>query len=267
MQPYDHPALSRAYFFPQPPCPLPLGVRAGPGWLEVAGVGRVSVYRARPLDAAPTLLYFHGNGERIDDQLERWPDWAQGAGLNSMYVDYPGYGLSEGSPSLSSCCATARAALQALLDAPADEVPGIVVMGRSVGSIFALHAASSLPSPRLRGLVLESGVADLVPRLAMRVRYEALGLDREAVEAALRRDFDHRARLASLTVPVLVLHCQEDGLVPVHNGAQLAAWAGERLFALELFEVGDHNSIQQVNAPAYRARLADFARAVRKEKR
>ncbi len=258
---YDHPEVSEAYFFPMPGGPLPRTAEAAPVDVHLPDGTRVGCYWSRPLPGAPCLLYLHGNGECIEDQLGHWPAWAAEAGANILFVDYPGYATSDGQPSLTACCEAARAALRLLLDAPPAQVPRVLLLGRSVGSIFALDAAAGCASDRLAGLALESGVADLQPRLALRVDYRRLGLDQRALEAELRRDFDHRRKLAALRCPVLVLHTRDDGLVPCANAEQLAAWAGPRLHRLVLFEHGDHNGIQLFNGAAYRAHLRAFVQA------
>ena len=108
---YDRPEISAAYFFPRPCDPLPSTARAAPVDLCSDDGTRIGAYWCRPLDGAPTVLYFHGNGEIIADQLEHWPAWAEAAGANIFFVDYPGYATSDGSPSLTGCCRAAAAAL------------------------------------------------------------------------------------------------------------------------------------------------------------
>jgi pimeloyl-ACP methyl ester carboxylesterase len=259
---YDLPQVSQTYFFPQPGAPLPTTERAGPVRLELPDGTPIGGFWSRPRKAAPTILYLHGNGECIADQLAHWPLWADRAGANIFFVDYPGYASSRGDPSLTTCCQAAMAALDYLLSRSRVEVVMVLLAGRSVGSIFALHAAARSSSPRLGGLMLESGIADLKPRLAMRVPYEQVGIDRAAIEAELDRDFDHRGTLKNISFPVLIMHTLHDGLVPADNSRLMARWAGQRLFRLVLFDIGDHNSIQLLNERAYQSHLAELVQAV-----
>lgn len=257
---YDRPEVSRTYFFPRPGPPLPATADAAPLPLSLPDGTRLGGYWSRPLPAAPTLLYLHGNGEIIADQLDVWPTWARQAGANIFFLDYPGYATSEGEPCFSACRQAAAAALAWLVEQDAP----VILAGRSVGSIFALDAAASAPEP-VRGLWLESGVADLTQRLAVRWPVIAAGsgrdIDRRALEAEVARDFDHRAKLARLRCPVLVLHTRDDDLIPCWHGERLAQWAGENLLRLELFPRGDHNTIQWVNGEAYPGLLAQLVGA------
>jgi pimeloyl-ACP methyl ester carboxylesterase len=260
---YDRPEICRTYFFPQPSRPLPRAEHAGPLDLHLANGTRIGGYWCRPLADAKTILYLHGNGECIADQLGHWPDWARRARANIFFVDYPGYASSDGEPTFSSCCHAAMAALDHLLAHEVRQVPGVVLIGRSVGSIFALDAASRIRSNRLQGLALESGIADLKPRIDMRVPYPRVGLDRGAVHAQLDEDFDHQRKMQSLDCPVLILHARHDSLVPSWNSERLAEWAAAKLHRLVLFEQGDHNDIQWINGSAYQQHLAEFFDAPR----
>jgi pimeloyl-ACP methyl ester carboxylesterase len=260
---YDRPEVTRTYFFPQPGGPLPRRPGAGPVRLTLPGGERIGAYWSRPLRGAPVLLLCHGNGETIHDQLSRWPRWARTAGANLFLLDYPGYATSEGEPTFTTCRQAARAALRHLLARPSREVPVVVPVGRSAGSLFALDLAATSRSPRVRGLVLESAVADPSQRLADRFDLIATGLPRETILEQMSRDFDHRDKLARGRVPVLVLHTRGDQVVPAWNAERLAAWAGDRLYRLVLFDRGDHNTIQTENEAAYRGHLADFLRRIR----
>jgi hypothetical protein len=277
---YDRPEVCRTYFFPQPGGALPALPGAGPVALALPDGTPIQGYWSRPLggertpssqggvfsggENAPTLLYLHGNGETISDQLPVWPDWAREAGADIFFIDYPGYGESGGVPTFTACRQAAQAALFHL------EALGveIIVAGRSVGSIFALDVAAHNHA-RVRALMLESGVADLSQRLA--IRWEAIcagsgaDIDRGQLEAQLALDFDHRRKLERLDpgCPVLVLHTRMDSLIPSWHAERLAAWAGDRLLRLELFEEGDHNTIQWLNADHYRQLLRELVSAAR----
>jgi len=258
---YDRPEVCSTYFFPQEAPPLPHDPHASPVALRLPDGTRIEGFRCRPLAGAPTILYLHGNGECIADQLGHWPAWAREAGANLFLLDWPGYGGSPGNPTFTSCREAAAAALDHLLALPPAEVPSVVVAGRSVGSIFALDAAHRACDPRVRGLVLESAVADVMARLEPRVDWERVGIDRGAIRREIARDFDARKKLGAIRFPVLVLHTRSDSLVPSWNAERLAEWAGERLWRLVLFDRGDHNTIQIANEITYRRHLADFVSA------
>jgi pimeloyl-ACP methyl ester carboxylesterase len=137
----------------------------------------------------------------------------------------------------------------------------VVVFGRSVGSLFALEAVARCPG--VAGLVLESGIADPLERLMLRVTPGELGAPPAAFEAEVTARLDHRAKLAGYPGPVLVLHTRHDGIVDVSHGERLAAWAAGPA-RLRIFEDGDHNSILAENQEAYLGELARFLGEVRR---
>jgi pimeloyl-ACP methyl ester carboxylesterase len=96
----------------------------------------------------------------------------------------------------------------------------------------------------------------------MRVPYEQVGIDRQALHAELDEDFDHQRKMRGIQCPVLVLHTRHDSLVPSWNSERLAEWAGPNLHRLVLFEQGDHNDIQWINADDYLAALVGFINAL-----
>ena len=263
MRPYDRPEVCQTYFFPRPSPPLPRSATAEPVALPADDGGTIAGYWCHPQPSAPLLIAFHGNGEIVADWLDLWPGWARRAGANLLLVEYPGYGSCAARATFSGCCRAARAAMCWAEQQPSDAVPSIVLLGRSVGSIFALHALDRGPRERLAGIVLESGIADVAERLSWRVPFAAAGIDRRELEEAVARDFDHRRILAEASVPVLVLHCRHDTLVGSDNAERMAQWAGPKLHRLVLFDRGDHNSIHHANAAAYVTELSSFVDALR----
>ncbi len=262
---YDHEVVSAAYFFGRPTSPLPEDDHAERVPLRLEDGTEIAAWRLRvtPGKPRPVLLYLYGNGETASDQLMHWPAWAGEAGLDLLLVDYPGYGASGGRATFGGCAEAARVALAHLLARPADDVASVIVAGRSAGSIFAIDAAAAhADEKRVAAVLLESGIAELTGRLADRAPWAELGLDRERLIEEVARDFDHAAKLATLRCPVLVLHTRHDGIVPVEHGERLAAFAGDRLHRLVLFENGDHNSIQLINEGGYREALAELVERV-----
>lgn len=257
---YDHPLLCRAMFFPEPDdAPAP-GDRQGPLFLDHPEGFPVCAWRSWRFPDAPVLVLFHGNGESIELDIRLWRTWATSLGLDLCVVDYPGYGASGGVPTFTSCRKTGAIVLDAL---GASGVPGVIVMGRSMGSWVALTAVAGRSAPPIVGLVLESAIADLGQRIIDRIDDEAAGLDAAAMIDAIRHDFDLRACMAATTCPVLVLHTVQDRSVPAWHGRRLAEWAGPRLFRGVFFPKGDHNSILAENLPEYRNHLREFVAHVR----
>jgi pimeloyl-ACP methyl ester carboxylesterase len=244
----DHPLISQRYFFPR-------GDRvAAPFVVQVDGATLACAYRKVAPDA-PTIVHFHGNGEVVGDWVDDLAPWLNGLGWNLLLVEYRGYGGSTGTPTLGAMLDDVEKVVRASGVAP----DRLVFFGRSVGSLFAIHAVSRFPDAA--GLVVESGIADVLERIAIRVEPRELGVTRAALEAAVRERLDQRAKLRAYRGPVLLLHTRRDGLVDVSHAEQLAAAAGGKV-TLRVFERGDHNSILAANAAEYRKAVEAFLGAV-----
>jgi len=242
----DHPVIAARYFFPRPDRLAP---RAR---VEVAVEGAVLSCASFPAPPGGlVVLHFHGNGEVAADWADGFPSWLGARGHGLFLAEYRGYGGSTGTPLLGQLLDDVGALVSAA-GAPPER---IVLFGRSVGSLFALEAASRFPG--VAGLVLESAIADPLERLLLRVDPAELGVTEEAFAAEVSARLDHRAKLAAFGGPVLVLHAVNDGLVDVSHGRRLASWAGARA-TLRTLPSGDHNSVLSENEAEYLGALEEF---------
>jgi pimeloyl-ACP methyl ester carboxylesterase len=152
--------------------------------------------------------------------------------------------MSTGTPELSRMLADVPAIIAATGVAP----ERLVLFGRSVGSLFALHGAGEVPG--IAGLIIESGIADPLERLLMRVSPAELGVSPEEFTAAVETELDQRGKLARFLGRTLVLHARGDDLVDVSHGERLYQWANEPK-RLHVFPRGNHNNILAVNRDGY----------------
>lgn len=244
----DHPLVCSRYFFPRRDAPRSATlVRVDGAVLACAA--------HRPHADAPLVVHYHGNGEVVADYVPSVAEAFAAAGMNSFFVEYRGYGASTGTPALVAMLADVEPVL-ASLDTP----PGrIFVYGRSVGSLYAIEAARRRPS--IGGLVIESGIADPLERILLRVRPEELGTTRQALAREAALHLDHRAKLEGFPGRVLVLHARGDDLVDPSHAERNARWAKQS--ELVLFARGDHNTILAANLPAIVAAVGRFAGVTR----
>jgi pimeloyl-ACP methyl ester carboxylesterase len=244
----DHPVVSARYFFPRRE-PLP-----GAFNIECDDV-RLGCYFNAPHPEGKTLVYFHGNGEVVGESVELLAEPFAALGLNAFFAEYRGYGLSTGKPALVGMLEDVPCMIRAL-GLSEDK---IVLFGRSVGSIYALHATRHFPN--VAGLVIESGIADPLERILLRVEPRELGVTMEELVAEVGKHLDHRNLLEAFRRPALFLHSRHDGLIDVRHAERMHDWsAGSK--ELVIFERGDHNSILHVNFDAYMSHLRRFVESL-----
>lgn len=195
--------------------------------------------------ARGTLLYLHGNGGNIGHRLDRIEVFHQ-LGLNTLIIDYRGYGASSGTPSEEGTYQDALAAWNYLTQQRRLAPGSIVVFGESLGgAIAAWLAARHAPAA-----LVVFGSFTSVPDLAQGM-YPLF-----PVTWLARYRYDTRAALKRVNCPVLILHSPEDEIVPFSHGQALlgAARGPKRLVELR----GGHNDAAQVSRHIYVRELGAF---------
>ncbi|MCB9456663.1 MAG: alpha/beta hydrolase [Anaerolineaceae bacterium] len=203
----------------------------------------------------PVLLYFHGNGEIASD-YDSMADLFHDAGVSLLVVDYRGYGWSSGKPLVSTLLADAEAVLKAVPDIvkrAGITNTALFVMGRSLGSAPAAHLASEQPDA-LRGVIIESGFAH-EPSLFRRLMIP------EELLKQVPSVFGNVGKIAGSHLPLLVIHGENDTLIPVENGQTLFdASPAEAKMLLRIPGAG-HNDLLIYGIGPYFAVLEQFVKA------
>ena len=245
----NHPLITERYFFPrQEAFPDPF-------WIDCGNVRLACNYNEIDPDAM-TVVHFHGNGEIVADYIDFLPDIFARFGCNCLLAEFRGYGMSDGRPELGKILDDVGMILDKL-PCPSDKT---VFFGRSVGSIPAIHAASLWPDAA--GMIIESGIADVLERLLLRVHPMELGVSGEELQQAVADRLDQKEKISAFKGPLLILHTANDGLVDVEHAEKLFAWATSPDKKIEIFPRGDHNSIMMVNADAYFSLVGEFLRGL-----
>lgn len=240
----DHPLISARYFFPRRETPRQVHS------IDIEG-GRLACAYFETVPDAVTVVHFHGNGEVVADWADGFEQFILGCGCNLLLAEFRGYGGSDGEPELGKMLTDVPIIIESL-GKPADR---LVAFGRSVGSIFALEAVRCFPN--LRGLILESGIADVRERLLMRVTPSELGVSADEFDQVLDGTLNHQRKLAGYSGPLLVLHTRHDSLVDVSHGERLYQW-GQGPKKRIIFPRGDHNDILFANLDEYLGAVRDF---------
>ena len=198
--------------------------------LKTPDGARVVAWYGKAQPGQPTLLYFHGNGGSLSIRAERIRRFmAEGWGVYMM--TYRGYGGSTGKPTETDNVSDARLAYGALLlegVAPTS----IIAYGESLGTGIATRIAIER---QVAGLILESPYTSIVNVAAQ--AYPFL-----PVRAFLIDRYETSNYIANVKVPLLILHGERDGVVPVAMGRELARLANEPK-RLVVFHEGRHSNL------------------------
>lgn len=222
--------------------------------LRIPAEGQVTIgarfHHAR--EGAPTILFFHGNGEIVADYDDLGPLYVQ-RGINFLPVDYRGYGRSTGTPTVTAMmrdCHTIFAYVRDWL-AEGGHAGPFVVMGRSLGSASALELAAHYRD-RIAGLIIESGFAYLMPLLRLiGVSPARMGITEE--------DGSHNIeKIRTFDGPTLIIHAQSDQIIPLSDGEALYEASGAEDKHFLMIPGADHNTIFIRGFGEYMAAIEDF---------
>jgi uncharacterized protein len=201
-------------FVPQAAGIEPLRVASAQGTVDALFLPAPTV----PGKRQPVVMFAHGNGEVIDlwtSQLHGF----QERGIGVLLVEYPGYGRSTGTPSQDSIRLALDAAYDRIVADPRVDAGRVFGFGQSLGGGAICQLARDRP---LRALILQSTFTSL----------DVFAAGYGAPSFLLRDHFDNLAVVRSFAGPVLVIHGEQDGVIPWRLGRELAAASSHATFRL-----------------------------------
>ncbi|MCP5040103.1 MAG: alpha/beta hydrolase, partial [bacterium] len=190
----------------------------------------------------------HGGRRIIQDNIA---GLYHSIGANLFVFEFRGYGPSTGSPTIEHLVADGAVCGQRaheILDADGFDGPRLV-MGRSLGANPALEVAARVSG--YCALILESGAGN-VGRFAHRLALPPSPEFDRLVAA-------HEAKLATITMPTLIIHGLFDDLVPVDNALATAELLTASEVTTELVEGAGHNDLLLVDPGRYIEAIARLA--------
>lgn len=205
---------------------VPLQISSADGWL-------VTGWYAPPSKPdRVTVAFYPGNSGTIADRAAKARHLLD-AGHGVLLVGYRGFGGNLGNPTEAGLVLDGRAALHWLIGKGIPQ-SRIVLYGESLGTGIVTRLAGELED--LSGVILEAPftcLVDLAPSYLLPGMARLLMADR----------YDNRQMIAAVTAPLLILHGEQDELVPVAMGKEVLGRARTReKRGLFLPEAG-HNDI------------------------
>ena len=178
----------------------------------------------------PTILYFHGNAANAANRAPRI-ELIQENGFGVLYLNNRGYGGSGGRPTEEDNVADAITAYDHLIGLGVP--PGkIAAYGESLGSGQAVRLAAARP---VAAVVLEAPLTSTVD-VARRTYFWL------PISLLITDKYDNERNIRSVTAPVLILHGEQDGVIPVEMGRRVYRGANQPK-RIELFPQGTHDDL------------------------
>lgn len=191
------------------------------------------------------VLFFHGNGGAINGWGHTAKIYTEN-GYDVLYLDYRGYGKSEGSINseftLIEDCQLAYDYLKNDFDEK-----DIIISGTSVGTgIAAILAARNNPQK----LILNSPYSSLSTLIIEKIKI--------VPKPIIKYQFETKKHLSQVKCPIYVIHGAQDKVIPIHHSLKLK----EQYEAIDLtiLEKNGHNDI--TNSNEYLNKMNDILKAL-----
>ncbi|GAB4364446.1 MAG: alpha/beta hydrolase [Calditrichia bacterium] len=201
--------------------------------LKVKNNLHVSGWYEDTVDSDFFLLYFHGNGENLailgySGLFEK----LRQLNVNFLAIDYPGYGRSSGKPSETAIVQSGIAAVEWIANQYPDK--RLVLCGWSLGAAAAIRTALQKPE-RISALIALSSWTSLPD---VENHHYPTWLVRSLVD----EDWNTLEAAPQITIPVLLIHGEQDRIIPSSHGQKLAQ-TFPNLLIWKLIPQAGHNDL------------------------
>ena len=200
-----------------------------PGYVNIGKDGeKIAAIIGGQSKGRKAILYCHGNAEDATGPMD-YLNAAVGDVYTIAAVDYPGYGLTEGSPDEDGCYRVTHRLYDWLIAERGFKPEEIIVVGFSIGTGPATELAAT---KSVGGLVLQAPYLS-APRIVTKVRL--LPID----------SFPNLKRIGKIKCPLIIIHGTNDSIIPFAQGKELFELAPEPK-AFVPVKGADHNDLIDV---------------------
>lgn len=211
--------------------PPPIGYSDTDHFIETINTSdgaKIATYYRQAKRGMPTILWSHGNAEDIGYLTDLFDNFSN-EGFGIYAYDYPGYGISDGTPTEKSCFTAAHTAWRELTENKKITSDKIIILGQSVGSGPASWLANK---EQASSLIL---LSPFVSTYRVLTRIPLFPADK----------FKNINHIKKSQTPLLIIHGKRDKVI--------AQWHGRKLYKnhlgpkefIDIKEAG-HNDIHQI---------------------
>ncbi len=195
--------------------------------------------------ASGVVLFLHGNAGNISHRLDSIAIFHE-LGLDTLIIDYRGYGQSQGKPGEQGTYLDAESAWQYLVHDRGVAADRIIIFGRSLGGAVAAWLANQY---RPAALIIESSFSSALDMA--RKLYPFM-----PVRLITTLKYPVSEYVSHLRCPLLVVHSRDDEIIPFTMAEAIYASAVEPKSLLVIW--GDHNNGFLLSRDRYLPGLNEF---------
>lgn len=213
-------------------------------------------FAANTKEALGTVIFFHGNGENLTSHFASL-SWLPNAGYNYFIFDYPGYGTSEGDPSPLTTLNSGKAAIL-WVHSNKDPRP-LYIYGQSLGGVISYRAVLDLKDQvQFQSLVLDATFLSY-RSIARRKSAQSwlLWILQPVAWLVMSDEYAPKDLEKRPPIPLLVMHGQEDVVVPPDQGDIVFEKSAE---PKTMWKIPDahHGDIFWIDNYKYRTQILDY---------
>jgi len=195
---------------------------------------------------SPVLLFCHGNAGNISHRIENIKFLVK-RDISVFIFDYKGYGQSSGRPSEKGIYIDGIAAYDYLTKIEKISPDRIAIFGRSIGGAVAIEIALQR---KARCLIIESTFTSTKDMAKTIFPFFI-------VSPFLPHHYNNILKIVGVTIPKLIIHGEDDNIVPFSMGNKLFAQATEPKLFLPIHGAG-HNDTYVVGGEDYFEAIVNF---------
>lgn len=169
-----------------------------------------------------TILVFHGSGSTVSSWKKLLTPLVEN-GYQLFLMEYRGFGVSEGVASHEAVALDARRAFRYLSNR--EDVKGrpLLVLGQSYGAQLAINVATRYPDKI--ALLVTEGAFTSFRDIAV---YSTPAIGKPFTWAFFRNPYSSAELIREAPMPKLIIHSQDDDMVPFWMGEELYRRAGNQ---------------------------------------
>ena len=169
-------------------------------------------YHEKNLKDYKTILYFHGNAGSLENRIHKLNHF-QDLNINFLIIAWRGFSGNKGKPTEKGLYQDARSAVKWLVKQGVIE-ENIIIYGESLGTGITTEIAQN---KNFAGIILETPFTSMVE--AGKSKYPIF-----PIKLLLKDKYESDKKIKNIKSPVLIMHGEEDQIVPF--------WMGEKMFQM-----------------------------------
>lgn len=171
-------------------------------------------------DAKATIFVFHGSGSKVSNWLKLLEPLVDND-YQLFLMEYRGFGESEGQAGHEAVAADAHRALLYLVDRQDVKNKKLLVLGQSYGGQLAINVAAEYPT-HVDALITEGAFSSFKDIAT----YSTPWIARLFTSIFFSGPYSAAKLIERVSAPTLIIHSQDDSVVPFYMGEELYRLAG-----------------------------------------